>query len=393
MFENIISIQVGSNGIRLNRFMLALNFILPHLVFFGTTYVILTIKMENYINPDIAKVDNITQLLTRLLMFFPAFVVFGYLLTVLHTFRQKKIMKFAKVFSKVINFVELDSEMFRSFESWCFNIWAIVQLTFSIGTFVNNSVYAGSNMMVESLMLLTFMNWSMFSAQHVILFYLFSMKFLAVAVKRLEQRMKEGKSDEYSDIMVKFNCIGGIIKEVHVEFDFLISSACTKVMAEILVRVSIKCDLSNSKFIKWFPLFQSSLIILSFNNPSLFVSGGIKQTLSNLAVLISDFILMVSFAIPAMEIRNSSRGILVFLATQSVRDRDQTLSRKMAVFDFKRIEINLTLTSIFEINFQFVFTIMITSFSFLIVILQFELESTRVNQYNVFDMGLKIWVW
>lgn len=108
--------------------------------------------------------------------------------------------------------------------------------------------------------------------------------------------------------------------------------------------------------------------------------------LTNILFLISEIIIIASFAVPAMSIENSMKDIFFFLTFSSSKNFGEIASKTEALKIFTKIHEKFTLNGYFTINFQFVFNIVITSISYIIVILQFELESARVGSFNVFKL-------
>lgn len=128
------------------------------------------------------------------------------------------------------------------------------------------------------------------------------------------------------------------------------------------------------------------MVFIAFNNDTLFMTG--TQMVVNFAFLAGNLKLISSLAVPAMDVRRSIKNILVFLTLSRYRDSQEISSKAQALTIFTNIHEKFTLNGYFAIDFQFVFKIMITGFSYVLIILQFELESSRVESFNVFSLSV-----
>lgn len=107
------------------------------------------------------------------------------------------------------------------------------------------------------------------------------------------------------------------------------------------------------------------------------------QSLYNLLMIICDFILIGFFAEPAMNIKKSVENSIRHLINSP---HEHYSSRQYALMIIKKIYQNISFFKFAEINYRFVFMMMITGFSYVIIIIQFELESSKINSFNIFDM-------
>lgn len=130
----------------------------------------------------------------------------------------------------------------------------------------------------------------------------------------------------------------------------------------------------------WFVL-QWILIFIIYINDLEYI--GSVRLMSNFSITISNLILVCALVQPAMEIQKSSKKIILHLTNSSTPDkRDFILANLPSLVMHEQ----LTVFRSFSFNNEFLFLVLTTCLSFLIVLLQFEMESTKVLHFNVFSM-------
>lgn len=119
------------------------------------------------------------------------------------------------------------------------------------------------------------------------------------------------------------------------------------------------------------------------------LNGGLSITnyriVVNTLINFSNLFLLCALPVPAMRIREATIMILKKLTdTQRRRDRKTVKLRLNMMDGFISIHDEILIFKSMVINNQFLFVVLITSFSYLIVILQYEFESLKVNRFNMF---------
>lgn len=111
---------------------------------------------------------------------------------------------------------------------------------------------------------------------------------------------------------------------------------------------------------------------------------GSIRFLSNVFIALSNFILICALVQPAMEIERATKDIFTQLTfNESTQFKNEFLLTNIPNFAMYQ---QLAVFKNFSLNNEFLFLVIATCLSFLTVLLQFEIESTKVVNFNVFDV-------
>lgn len=102
------------------------------------------------------------------------------------------------------------------------------------------------------------------------------------------------------------------------------------------------------------------------------------RRISGAFVIFSQTILIYAFAATTEKVMASSRRMGNFLTSKGHVARDQIS------FHFEKLYENLSFSSTIVFNYEFLFQMFTSIFSYLSIMLQFELESSNVNHFNLF---------
>lgn len=107
--------------------------------------------------------------------------------------------------------------------------------------------------------------------------------------------------------------------------------------------------------------------------------------LSNINISVSNLILICSLVQPAMDIKKSMEKLLLFLTLKTQNSTEFEEANKSLIM-FNDLHKQLSIYGSLSINNRFLYLVLTSCFSFLIVLLQFEIESSKVNHFNVFEI-------
>lgn len=380
-FQHILCLNASKKGkLKINYWIFLWNLIMPFSAFGVIMFV--SKDIAKFMDPNVANMQNISLLFVRVMKVYPVLTNFGMLLVLLMTKNTKKVLKLAKRLLKLTKILELNSDatLFKSLEMQCFTLWMLSQPLLIIGFLFN--IISVIKMHFESFVMMALLTWTLSSASHIILVCIFTMKFFETLVRKLTQDVIEG-DDSLGTSFDRLRCIVESFEDYRLVSDVVMSIAFTKLLVESLVLVILKgfMVMKFKLLIDFCTILQWILVFIIYYNDFEYI--GFVRLMSNVSITISHLILVCSLVQPAMEIQKSSKKIILHLTNDATpRKRDILLMNLPSLVMHKQMAVFRS----FSFNNQFLFLVITTCLSFLIVLLQFEIESTKVFEFNVFSM-------
>lgn len=107
-----------------------------------------------------------------------------------------------------------------------------------------------------------------------------------------------------------------------------------------------------------------------------------SRRLANVGVLISQIILIFAYLNTTEKTSGSSKSILKFITLHNLKNKDSHI-REYGILNTLKFHEKLSFHSNDVIfNYRFLFMMITSIFSYLVIILQFEMESLSVNQFG-----------
>lgn len=336
-------------------------------------------------DPNVANMKNISMLCVRVMKFFPILTNVGVVLVLLVTMKSQKALILAKKLSRLVKVLDfkLQSKLFKQFELRCFALWTLSQSLLIVGSLFN--VFSVIKMQLDSFIVITLLTWTSHSSSHIILICIFIMNFFATLVKK----MAEDITGDKRNLMTSFNrlqCIREIIEEFRFVSNVVMSLAFTKLLVEILIYVieieRKQLRIQNFKLLTdLFTIFQCILVFINYYNDIERI--GSIRVMSNIFITFSNLILVCALVQPAMEIKKSLKEVIIHHSKSSSSNQSEILVTNLPSLAMHE---QMAVFGSFSFNNEFLFLVINTCLSFLIVLLQFEIESAKVMHFNVFKM-------
>lgn len=129
---------------------------------------------------------------------------------------------------------------------------------------------------------------------------------------------------------------------------------------------------------------QSFFLLLSLQEKS--AVKAISLTANNFSLITCIFGIYIIFQ-PAKRIKTSTDNILINMTTKSKKFEKTDVSLSASLMTFQRIDEKILMYGRKMCN-EFLFGILTSFLMYMIVLVQYEFESSRVSKFNLFDFSV-----